>query len=102
MAGERPLRSRMQPPLDVPSAPPSSSAYSMAIPCSRIAVLSEAVLAPGSPEASIGAGAWRQTVDEVRRPLRLAGRCEDRGVVAKVAPDQPQTSGSLRAIIDTE
>ena len=46
----------MHPPLDVPSAPPRSSTDSSAMPCSRIAVLSKAVFAPGSPDASQGAG----------------------------------------------
>ena len=56
----------MHPPLDVPSAPPSSSAYSRVMPCSRIAVLSKAVLAPGSPEASIGVGRGRRPSDHRR------------------------------------
>jgi hypothetical protein len=46
----------MSPPLDVPSAPPRLSTDSSAMPRPRIAVLSEAVLAPGSPEASLGSG----------------------------------------------
>jgi hypothetical protein len=37
MAGEKPLRSRISPPLDVPSAPPRSSTDSRAMPRARIA-----------------------------------------------------------------
>jgi hypothetical protein len=37
----------MRPPLDVPSAPPSSSTYSRTMACFRIAILSEAVVGPG-------------------------------------------------------
>ena len=44
----------MWPPLDVPSAPSRSSTDSGVMPRSRIAVLSTAVLTPGSPEASPG------------------------------------------------
>ena len=46
----------MRPPLDVPSALPRSSTDSSAMPRRRIVVLSDAVLAPGSPEASLGVG----------------------------------------------
>jgi hypothetical protein len=46
----------MSPPLDVPSAPPRLSTDSSAMPRARLAVLSEAVLAPGSPKASLGSG----------------------------------------------
>lgn len=46
----------MHPPLDVPSAPSRSSTDSSAIPRSRIAFFSVAVLAPGSPDASPGSG----------------------------------------------
>jgi hypothetical protein len=77
MAGERPLRSRMSPPLDVPSAPPRSSTDSSAMPRPRIAVLSEAVLAPGSPEASLGSGRGSPSVCStsylgISQPGRLA------------------------------
>src|ERR1700757_629076 len=46
----------MRPPLDVPRAPPRSSTDSTAMPRPKIAVLSNVVLTPGSPEASPGVG----------------------------------------------
>lgn len=52
----------MRPPLDVPSAPPRSSTESSAMPCSTIAVLSAAVLTPGSPAASFGSGSGSPSV----------------------------------------
>ena len=52
----------MHPPLDVPRAPPRSSTHSSAIPRSTIAVLSEAVLVPGSPVASPGSASGSPSV----------------------------------------
>ena len=46
----------MRPPLDVPNAPPRSFTNSMSIPRPRMAALSDAVLTPGSPDASLGVG----------------------------------------------
>ena len=62
IAGDRPLRIRMHPPLDVPSAPPRSSTDSRAIPRSTIAALSDAVLVPGSPVASPGSASGSPSV----------------------------------------
>src|SRR6266852_7419839 len=67
----------MRPPLEVPSEPPRSSTGSMAMPYSRIAVLSEAGLTPGSPEASPGVGRGSPSVCstshlETPRPTRPA------------------------------
>src|SRR5207247_7923751 len=56
VAGERPFRSPMCPPVDVPSAPSRSSTDSTEMPRSRIAPFNAAVLAPGSPDASPGSG----------------------------------------------
>ena len=70
----------MHPPLDVPSAPPSSSTYSRAMPCSRIAVLSKAVFAPGSPEASIGVGRGSPSLCRlIWKILHQGVRSEERG-----------------------
>ncbi len=52
----------MHPPLDVPSAPPRSSTDSSVMPRSRTDALSDAVLAPGSPEASQDSGSGAPSV----------------------------------------
>jgi hypothetical protein len=74
----------MCPPLDVPSAPPRSSTDSSAMPSPRIAVLSEAVLVPGSPEASVGSGRGSPSVCStsylgIRQPVTATPAVGGRG-----------------------
>lgn len=73
----------MRPPLDVPKAPPRSSTDSSAMPWARMAVLSDAVLTPGSPEAKQGSGSASPSVCSTSYlGIRQAGH----GNTALVAP----------------
>jgi hypothetical protein len=81
----------MRPPLESPSAPPSSSAYSTTIPLARIEVMSDTVFAPGSPVACAVSGSGAPSVCStsylgIPQPGQL-GNFDSRALDYRIGPD---------------